>query len=74
IKARIKQKLEQVSPTDGTVPAYIVVSCYAPKLYNPKMVKSCGVGILPARPIQIKYTTVTLHCAIAPSNPISNRS
>ena len=25
IKARIKQKLEQVSPTDGTLPAYIVV-------------------------------------------------
>ncbi|MFM6862069.1 MAG: hypothetical protein ACKPKG_15690, partial [Dolichospermum sp.] len=28
-----------------------------PELYNPKMVKSCGVGILPARLIQIKYTT-----------------
>jgi hypothetical protein len=26
IKARIKQKLEQVSPTDGTLPAYIVVA------------------------------------------------
>ena len=25
IKARIKQKLEQVSPTDGTLPVYIVV-------------------------------------------------
>jgi hypothetical protein len=25
IKARIKQKLEQVSPTDGKLPAYIVV-------------------------------------------------
>ncbi|MFM6081797.1 MAG: hypothetical protein ACKPCI_25360, partial [Dolichospermum sp.] len=35
----------------------IQLSCYAPELYNPKMVKSCGVGILPARLIQIKYTT-----------------
>jgi hypothetical protein len=25
VKARVKQKLEQVSPTDGTLPAYIVV-------------------------------------------------
>lgn len=25
IKARVKQKLEQVSPTDGTLPAYIVI-------------------------------------------------
>jgi hypothetical protein len=34
-----------------------MISCYAPELYNLKMVKSCGVGILPARLIQIKYTT-----------------
>ncbi|OBQ34652.1 MAG: hypothetical protein AN487_17575 [Anabaena sp. CRKS33] len=25
-----------------------MISCYAPELYNLKMVKSCGVGILPA--------------------------
>jgi hypothetical protein len=35
----------------------IEISCYAPKFYNPKMVKSCGVGILPALIIQIKCTT-----------------